>query len=425
VRRGLSPAKAQAIHEQGLPGFGFRSELRRVYPGGAGLGAIVGYVDIDNRGRAGIERFIDQQGAADAVFAPERSGREPVRLAIDLSVQAALADELQQALSRYAAKAAAGVVLDVRTGEVLASSSLPAYAAGDAAAALDPALTDRMLGGTYELGSVFKVATLALASEAGIIEPGRTFDATQPITVGRFRIDDYKPKRRSLSAEEVFLYSSNLGAARMAEEAGDTLQRRLLTRLGLLEPMATEVGTLPAPQLPKNWGRIHTMTVAYGHGIALAPLQFAAGMAALVNGGQSVKPHFLRQDKAPQAASPVIGPTTDQLVRRLMRLNVAHPEGTGGRAAVAGYDVGGKTGTADVPIAGGYSKDAAVTSFVAAFPMRAPRYLTYVVLFEPRPEAGVDRAATAGLNAAPTTARIIRRIAPMLGLAPQYDNDGS
>ena len=426
VRRGLDPADAAAIHNLGVPGLGFRNELKRVYPGGAGLGPVIGQVDVDNQGLSGIERAIDESGGIEQLLAPERTDRPPVMLSIDLSVQHAVSEELTNAMTLYGAKAAAAVVLNVRTGEVIAAASLPGYGAGDTEGAADPARTDRLMGGTYELGSVFKTITLAMAEEAGILPPGRLFDATLPIEIGRYSIDDFHPVRRLLTAEEVFIHSSNIGAARMADMVGEAEQQRFLRRLGLLEAQESEAGRMAPPQLPRTWSRISTLTVSYGHGIAVAPLQFAAAAATLVGSGRPLKPTFLMVKGARTPAAPqVVGSSTLAFVRHLLRENVVNPQGTGRRAAVAGYDVGGKTGTADIPTRGGYSTDAVITSFLAAFPVHAPRYVTYVVLFEPRTPPGEDRHATAGTNAAPATARIIGRIAPILGLAPQYENDGT
>lgn len=421
IKRGISPGEAQRIHELGLPGIGFRTELRRVYPVGQSAAHILGFVDVENRGTTGIEAYIDKSGGLEIVDGPVRSTRLPIALSIDLSVQHALRAELVAAMARYATTAAAGLVLDVRTGEVLAASSLPDYEAGNARASLEPENIDRLVKGTYELGSVFKTVTLALASEAGQIAPGKLYDARTPLPAGSVMIDDFHPTRRMLTAEGVFLHSSNIGAAQMALEAGAERQRELLARIGLTGTLHTEIGDTGRPRLPDPWQKVSTMTVAYGHGIAVAPLQFAAGTAVLFNGGRPLQPTFLRvpADPAVVPAKSVLKSETVDLMRQLMQRNVQSKEGTGGRAAVAGYDVGGKTGTADIPGKAGYGANGVLASFLAILPSRSPRYLIYVLLWEPKATAASDSSTAAGLNAAPTAGRIIERVAPLLELPPE------
>jgi cell division protein FtsI (penicillin-binding protein 3) len=345
----------------------------------------------------------------------------PVRLALDLSVQLGLTEVLTEAMASYEATGAAGLVLDVETGEVVAQVSLPAYAAGQAKAAQDATRADRIAGLTYELGSVFKPLTLAMAYDAGIAEPDKQYDATRPLKVGRFEIDDLHPERRWLTPEEVLLYSSNIGAAQIALEVGESGQRQFLKRIGLLEPMATELGTAAAPQVPDRWSKASVMTIAYGHGLAVTPLQFAAAIAAIANDGRRVVPTYLL-GRSKEGQRVLLRKETSAEILRLLRQNVVDKRGSGARAAVQGYEVGGKTGTAEIAGHGGYGRRGVLTSFAAVFPAMKPRYLTYVMLFEPKATSGGQR--TAGLNAAPVTARLIERIAPLLGVAPQFGDGG-
>lgn len=419
VRRGLAPAVAQRVHELGLPGFAFRNELRRAYPAGALAGHALGTVDIDNRGLAGIERAVDDMGAAEPVVAAQLTSRAPIVAALDTGVQHALESELSDAVMRHAAKGAAGLVLDVDTGEVIATASLPTVDPADPTAAQSPAKLDRIAGGSYELGSIFKTFTVAMALEEGGVGLDTMVDTTTPLEVGRFRIDDLHPAGRPLTVAEVFVRSSNIGAAQLALAAGPERQRRFLERLGLTRPMSTDVGPVAPPQVPARWDRAETITISYGHGIAVAPLQLAAAAAALVNGGYEVAPTYLK--RAPVAASErkrVVSAETSARIRELMRRNVAEPGGTGRRAAAEGYRVGGKTGTAELAVAGGYDKRAVLSSFLAAFPIDAPRYLTLVLLFEPKP-APETGGVTGGLTAAPVTSRVVSRIAPLLGVLPE------
>ncbi len=422
VRRAVHPGDAKLVHELGLPGVFQREELHRVYPAAELTGHVLGFTDIDNRGQAGIERMIDEKGLAEPAGLALTRAHPPVGLSLDLSVQLGLNEVLSGAMADYQATGAAGIVLDVETGEVLAQTSLPDFAAGQAKAAQDPKRADRIAGGTYELGSVFKTLTLAMAYDAGTARPDKQYDATRPLKVSRFEIDDLHPQRKWLTPEEVLLYSSNIGAAQMALEVGEAGQRQFLKRLGLLDPLVTELGTTPAPQVPKQWGKASVVTIAYGHGLAVTPLQFAAAIAAIANGGKRVVPTYLRRD-GPTTDGPrvLLRKATSKELLRILGLNVTDPRGTGGRAKVEGYAIGGKTGTADIAGRGGYGGSGVVTSFVAVFPADKPRYVTYLMLFEPKATEASSGQRTAGMNAGPATGKLIERIAPLLGLVPAHD----
>ncbi len=419
VARGLSPRQAQRVHDLGLPGLAFRTELKRAYPLGPLAGHLVGTVNTDNKGLAGLERLLDETGRVEAVQGPGRLPPAPLRLSLDVGVQHGLAEELKQASLRYAASGAAGLVLDANSGEVLAAVSLPEVDPQRPAEWLDPARADRLAGGTYELGSIFKTLTIAMALESGSADLERVLDVRQPLVVGTYTIKDPYPQGRPLTMREVFLHSSNVGAGMLALEAGADRQRAFLTHLGLTEPMRTEAGHVAPPQLPKHWGKIETVTIGYGHGLALAPLQFAAGIAALVNGGAKVTPTFLARSDDGGERLRVVSAATSAKLREIMRLNVTHVAGTGRRAEADGYRVGGKTGTAEMPGRGGYQEKSVISSFVGAFPMDAPRYVVLVLLFEPRTGETGSGHITAGLNAAPATARIVERLAPLLGVLPR------
>jgi cell division protein FtsI (penicillin-binding protein 3) len=419
LARGLSPREAQTVHELGLPGLGFRTELRRYYPLGPLAGHALGAVSIDNRGLAGIERMLDDEGLAEPARGAERNLRPAVRLALDIGVQHAVAAELRRALQQFGAAAAVGLVLDARTGEIVAAVSLPEIDPNRAADLLDPELLDRLTNGTFELGSVYKILTIALALEHGLVDLDTVLDVRQPLRVGSHVIKDHYPQGRPLTVREIFLYSSNVGAGMLALQAGTERQRAFLAKLGLLEPLRTEAGPVAPPQLPDSWGRAETITIAYGHGLAVAPLQFAAAAAAVVNGGEKLTPTLLLRADAPPKADRVVREATSASLRELMRLGVTHKAGTGRRAEAEGYGVGGKTGTAEMPGRGGYREKAVISSFLGAFPMEAPRYVTLVMLFEPQGTGETGGRITAGVNAAPVTARIVERIAPQLGVLPR------
>jgi cell division protein FtsI (penicillin-binding protein 3) len=422
VARGLTPRQAQEVHALGLPGLALRTEPKRVYPLGRLTGHVLGTVNTDNRGIAGIERMLDDTNRAEAVQGPARTSAEPVRLSLDVGVQHALAEELKQACMRYSASAAAGVVLDAGSGEILGAASLPEADPARPIDWLDAQRADKLSGGTFELGSIFKLLTLAMALEAGFADLDRVYDVREPLVAGPFVIKDPYPQGRPLSVREIFLHSSNVGAGMLALETGAERQRAFLERLGLTEPARTEAGPMAAPQLPKHWGRIETITVGYGHGLAVAPLQFAAGVAALVNGGLKVTPTLHAGSQAAGRPERVVSVATSAKLREVMRLNVTNAQGTGRHAEADGYRVGGKTGTAEMAGKGGYREKSVISSFAGAFPMDAPRYVVLVLLFEPQTGEGRGQHITAGVNAAPTTARLVERIAPLLGVLPRLES---
>jgi len=419
VRRGLSPRVAQTVHDIGLPGLDFRRELRRAYPGGKLAGHLIGYVNIDNKGVSGIERYVDDVVGVESVQGATLAERPPVRLSIDIGVQHAVEAELQEAMRLYEAKGAAAIVMDVNSGEVLASASLPGVDPAFPNTSLEPGNLDKIAGSTFELGSVFKTLTIAMAIDAALVTPDTIVDVRKELSAGGFTIKDLHPSRRPLSVAEVFLHSSNVGAAMLAMQAGPQRFRDFLRQMQLLDPMRTEAGPIAPPQLPQRWGDIETMTIAYGHGLAVAPLQFAAAAASVVNGGRKVTPTFVKRPADSGVAEiPLIDTATSAKMRDLMRRNVAERVGTGKRAEVAGYQVGGKTGTAEMPGVGGYREKSVISSFLSAFPMDNPRYLVFVLIFEPKGTKASAGEVLASLNAAPTAGRVIARIGPLLGILP-------
>jgi cell division protein FtsI (penicillin-binding protein 3) len=419
IKRRLSPALAEKIHNLGLPGLAFRNEPARTYPRGRLAGHLLGYVDIDNQGTSGIERYINDRAGVVRVPAARINTRPPVRLSIDAAAQYGLERELSDALERYRAVAATAVVMDVTTGEIAAAASVPGVDPAATAEVMDHARRNRLVGDAFEFGSVFKMVTIAAVLEAGIASPDTIVDVTTPLRVGKYTITDFHPSHRPLTVTEVFTKSSNVGAGRLALTLGPGRQRAFIEQLGLTEPLKTEAGTSVAPITPEHWGKAAHVTIAYGHGIAVTPLQFTAAAAALVNGGSWIAPTFLVRDAdAFEWRRQVIRAETSRAIRTMMRQNVI--SGSGRRADVKGYRVGGKTGTADWAKDSGYDGKAVINSFLAAFPIDAPRYVVFVTLFDPKPQHG-RHLRTASLNAVPTTARVIARLAPILGVVPKPD----
>lgn len=424
LRRQLSPRQQARIMALGVPGFGFRSEKSRFYPGGPTASHILGLVNVDNKGIAGIEKFVDDQGLADlqATGLAVEGHLEPVRLSIDLRVQHIIRDELMRSMERYKAIAAGGVMLNARTGEVVGMASMPDYDPNNPVHALDKDRLNRMSAGVFEMGSTFKMFTTAMALDSGLVNINDRFDASRPLRIGGFTINDFHGKRRVLSVPEIFIYSSNIGTAKMADVVGIEGHREFLKRVGLLDRLPTELPEVAKPTEPKEWKKINSITISYGHGVATTPLQTAVAAAAMVNGGRLLPPSFLPRSEAEadEIAKQVISPETSKLMRYLFRYNAE--KGSGRNADVEGYYVGGKTGTAEKVVNGRYSNDTRFNAFIAAFPADDPDYVVLVFIDEPKPEReGIG--ATAGLNAAPTVHNIIRRSAPLLGVKPEFGHE--
>jgi cell division protein FtsI (penicillin-binding protein 3) len=408
VKRHLTPREQQAVLALGIPGLEFQREERRVYPHGALAAHVVGYTGIDNKGLAGIERSFD-----DALM----QRKEPLQLSIDIRLQYILREEVGRSIEEYGAIGGAAIVMDVRNGEIVGLVSLPDFDPNRPGTATPERIFNRATLGAYEMGSTFKVFNTAMALDSGTSRLSSSYDATNPIRVGRFTINDYHAKRRWLTVPEIFMYSSNIGSAKMALEAGTERQKEFFRKIGFLRAPAIEIPEVAAPLVPSPWREVNTMTIAYGHGMSVTPMHLIDGTSAMVNGG------ILRQAtivKRPEGYLPtgqqVISARTSDEMRRLFRLVVEH--GTGNFANAPGYVVGGKTGTAEKVLGKGYAHKALISSFISAFPMNEPRYAVLVMVDEPHGNKKSFGYATGGWVAAPAVGRIIPRIAPLLGVPP-------
>jgi cell division protein FtsI (penicillin-binding protein 3) len=423
LKREITPQQQQDIHRLGVPGIGFLRENRRIYPTGAAVSHLIGLVNIDNQGIAGMEKWLDNNGLADlhrAGFATDRL-QKPVELSIDLRVEHALRDELLKAKEKYKAKAASGLVSNVRTGELVALVSLPDFDPNNPKEAHDPDRINRLTTGVYEMGSTFKTLTLAMALDSGKATLNTLYDARGALHFGKFAIHDTHPLGRSITLSEVFTFSSNVGAARIALAQGVEAHKAFLKKVGQLDRLRTELPESAAPIVPKRWGELNTITIAFGHGIAVAPLQAVMGINAMVNGGYLIQPTFLKrsEEEARAMARRVIKPETSDKIRYLMRLNAEI--GTAKSADVKGYYIGGKTGTAEKVVGGRYSKKQVLNSFTAILPADRPQYQVLVMLDEPKALPETHGFITSGWNAVPTGGKVIARIAPLLGLEPRFD----
>lgn len=409
LRRNLTPRQQYDVNALGIPGLYFEKGERRVYPHGNLAAHIVGMTDIDNKGIAGIEKRFDSA---------LRGKRENVQLSVDIRVQTVVRNELMRAVETFRAVGATGMVLDVHTGEMLAMVSLPDYDPNDPPAGANEALFNRATKGAYEMGSTFKLFNTAMALESGKVSLNSSFDATRPLKYGNHEIHDDHALNRWMSVPEILIHSSNIGSARMALEAGVEFQRAFMGRIGMLTTPTVELPEIGGPLVPNPWREINAITISFGHGLSVTPLQLVAGAATLVNGGIYHPTTLLaRKPDQPVPGERVIKAKTSDQVRQLMRMVVT--EGTGKKAEVAGYEVGGKTGTAEKAVNGSYRKKAVLSSFVAAFPMDAPRYVVVVMIDEPQGTKETYGFITAGWTAAPTAGRIIAQVAPLMGLMPK------
>ena len=413
LRRHLTPRQQWALLERGIPGLDFIDEYTRVYPQGPLMPHLLGYVDSDNRGIAGLEKqFQDHLAKSD----------EPLRLTIDMRVQHLMREELGAAMREFKARAATGIVMDVRNGEILAMVSLPDFDPNHPGKASDGERFNRATLGVYELGSTFKVFTTAMALDVGAASMGKRYDATKPLQVSRFLIRDYHAKKRWLTLPEVFVYSSNIGAALMAQDIGGKQQKEYLGKLGMLDALRVELPETGRPISPETWRPVNTMTIGFGHGIAVSPLHLVSGVAATVNGGVLHQPTIVAGEHRDGIAPPrrVFKERTSEEIRKLMRLTVEN--GTGGNADALGYAVGGKTGTAEKPAAKGYQGKRLLSSFVGVFPINEPRYVVLALLDEPKGNEKTAGYATGGWVAAPIVRRVVERMAPMMGMPPLKDD---
>jgi len=410
LRRRAAPALVDAINSLGEPGLALSREPDRLYPQTALAAHVLGYTDVDGNGTAGIERAYNER-----LRDPAERGT-PLTLSISSRIQQALEHELNDAMVHFSAIGAAGIIMDIHTGEVLAMTSLPQLNPNAAGKGTAEARFNRATLGVYELGSTFKPFTVAMAMDAGVIKSlGQMYNCPQALNVAGRTINDTHPFGRACSVTEIMKESSNIGSAQIAQQLGAARQKAFLGKMGFLEPVGIELRERGRTLSPgKNWNVVETMTVGFGHGIAVTPLHLASGYATLFNGGVYRPATILKVDaKHPVGAGRrVFSEDTSYKMRALLRLVVT--KGTGKKADAPGYRVGGKTGTAEKY----HNRSLKVTSFAGVFPMDEPRYVIVAMLDEPKATAETFGFSTAGWNVAPLISRTISRIAPMLGVRP-------
>ena len=414
IARHLTPGQRLNILRLGIPGLSFMRDERRIYPQGRLAAHILGYTDVDNHGISGVEKSLDTS---------LRTKAEPVQLSLDLRLQHILKDEISKGIQEFGARGGCGIIFDVSTGEVLGMTSLPDFDPNHASQATQDELFNKVTLGIYEMGSTMKVTNTAMALESGAVTLGSEFDATHPLQVGRFKVTDFRGRNEWLNVAKIFVYSSNIGAAKMALKAGSEKQKNFMQKLGYLNAPQFELPEVGAPLLPKIWNDPATITISYGYGLSISPLQLVTGVGTIIGGGLKKFPTLLkRQGQAPQGER-VVSEKTSRIMRELMRLVVKN--GTSRKANVPGYMIFAKTGTANLRAGRGYQKDKVMVNFVGVLGngYDKPRYIVYVMLDDPKRLQKTYGFNNAGWNAAPIGGRIIARMAPILGLAPSDKED--
>lgn len=420
VRREITPQIRDRVMRLGIPGIDFLTESRRFYPAGTQVAHVMGSVNVDNQGIAGIERAIDDAGLAALhdVGLARAQELEPVRLSIDMRVQNIVHGQLLDAIQRYKSIAAGGVVMDARNGEILAMVSLPDFDPNIPATALEEGRFNRITAGNFELGSVVKAVSFAATLDSGAVTLLDSFDASQPVRFGRYAINDYRGEGRVLTVPEIFRYSSNVGTIQMVQALGADNYRAFLSRIGFDQPIRIELPEVTRPNVPTQFSEVVAATASFGHGFSVSPMHMTRALAAFVNGGKLIDPTMFPVDGDVLANAPqVITQETSARLRYLLRFNGMVGSGSRMNRLAEGYRVGGKTGTAEKVIDGRYGSGKNLNVFVTAFPMEEPRYVMLILLDEAERE-NPQSGNTAGWNAGEVSGRIIARIAPMLGVPP-------
>jgi cell division protein FtsI (penicillin-binding protein 3) len=404
IKRNLSPTQQQAVLNQGIPGMHFLKTERRVYPDANLLSHVVGGIDTDNIGIAGIEKVFD---------ASLRESSTPIVLSVDVKIQHAVRDELKKGIEEFHAIGGAAIIMKISTGEIISLVSLPDF---DPNQNEDPRSKKRfnmVTSSAIEPGSSAKIFTIAMALESDRITPFTVFDASEPIKIGKFTVNDFKGLGRRLSVEEILKYSSNIGSAKIAQEVGRVAQKNFMKKIGLLDVVSCELSETQRPLYPSHWSEANSITISYGHGIAVSPLHMITVVTGIINNGILNDPTLLKRENI-ESGKRIVSQKTSHLMKALLRINVT--EGRNKFADVPGYFVGGKSGTAEKIRDGRYQKNVNYTGFIGCFPMTNPKYAVYVVLDEPKATDKTYGYRTAGWNATPLCARIVKRIGGMLDI---------
>lgn len=409
LKRQLTPTEQYEINRLGFPALNFENNEIRVYPQGALFSHLIGRTNIDNKGISGLEKTLNKKLSEE---------KENIRLSLDVGVQNSIRTILKQTVDEHQAQGAAAVLMNAKTAQVVAMVSLPDFDPNKSVGAQNAAQFNSASLGVYELGSVMKLFNTAIGLETKKFRVSDTFDASEPLVLVNHKITDEPSLRRTLSLPEILIHSSNIGSAQIALGVGAEKQRQYLEKFGFFDPLRITLPEKGQPIYPSKWRESNTATVSYGYGLSVTPLHVTAAAAALVNGGKYAVPNFfadVNEEKIP--AKRIISKKTSDIMRAMMRMVVL--KGTGRRANVAGYEVGGKTGSARKVVKGKYAEDNVRTSFLSAFPMDNPEYVLMVMIDSPKKSKATHFQNNAAWNAVPAAEKIISAVAPQLGITPR------
>ncbi|MBY0281825.1 MAG: penicillin-binding protein 2 [Alphaproteobacteria bacterium] len=414
LARHLPPKLQQAINQMGIPGVYLHKDHRRVYPYGRLASHALGYCGVDNNGLAGVEKFFDSQ----LLKSPE-----PLKLSLDIRVQHIVHDEMTKGISEFSAVGGNAMVMDIQTGELIAMVSFPGFDPNQPAQGPQEATFNRNTLGVYEPGSTFKILNTAIALESGSATLNSRYDASRPISIGRFTITDFRGLNRVVTLAEAFVHSSNIAAIKISQEFGIATQKAYLKKFGVFNTASLEIPEIGHPLIPTTWKEPTSMTVSYGYGISVTPLRLITTIGGVINSGVLPQATLLhKNDKAREATirankekGQIISEKTSGIIRDLMRTAVKI--GTSKKANIPGYDVMGKTGTAYKIQGKGYATGKARTTFfIGSFPHSSPRYIMLIMLDDPKPTKSTYGFATGGWNSTLIAGKIIERMGPILGV---------
>ncbi len=420
LKHSLNPYERQLINNLGIPGLYFEEHPKRFYVYGNLLSHVIGYVNMDNKGLAGIEKGIEKQIFQES-DKEKNIEQEPIKLSIDLFVQSIVNEELEAAITKFDALGGVAIVVDANIGEVIAAVSKPDFDPSVPGKAKDEQLFNRLNVGVFELGSIVKTLVIPVALDTKRVTLADLYDLDNNIKISKYTIKDYHKRSGWNSVAEIFMHSSNIGLANIVLETGKQNIYDYWSELGLFRPINTELAEKGYPIYPllKNCTDLDLITMSYGYSIAISPLQFVQAVLPVVNGGYFLPLTFLKKrDGELSSSKQIFSSETSIIMNKLLRLNVS--EGNAKKADVKGQLVGGKTGTAEKLIGKKYSKNNRISSFIAAFPAIDPKYVIFVMLDDPKGIKENFGLATAGFTAAPLVSKIIERMAALYGMT-SYD----
>ena len=373
VKKKISPEKLKQVLLLGDKSFIQEDSIARVYPNGNLFSHVIGQIDNDNNGISGIEKTFDYELT---------TTKEPLKLTLDKDLQYLIKEELSKSKDIFQNIGSAAILMDINNGNILSMVSLPDFDLNKREKINDVKYINRATKGVYEFGSVFKTFTLAAGLQYSVVEPETEFkDLKKKITCAGNSISEYDDKIPSdLTAEEILIRSGNIGSVRIAEKVGIENYNEFLQNIGIISNLEFDIQEVGTTQLGR-WGKCKLATVAFGHGIATTLLQLSKGYSIISNGGYEITPSLLKKEKLQRQR--ILNENLSETINPILRKIVSTKEGTAGFANVKGYEIGGKTGTADQPSMGGYSKKK-VNTFASVFPTSDPKFVLAVMLDEPK-----------------------------------------